>query len=141
MTNVGYNKFTLDARLAQDTIELGEQGICRVLRFDDQRYDWLVLVPQQADCVEILDLAEADQLQLARDVRWAATILREQGKGTKLNLGALGNVVAQLHIHLVLRQPDDPAWPGPVWGHSPAQRFSTAEADAERLRWQSLLSL
>lgn len=141
MTNVGYNKFALDARLERDTIDLGERGICRVLRFDDQRYDWLVLVPQRADCVEFIDLIESDQQQLALDVRWAATLLRQQGKGQKLNVGALGNVVAQLHIHLVLRGPDDPAWPGPVWGHSPAQRFDAADAVQEQQRWRQRLAL
>ncbi|RUO41478.1 diadenosine tetraphosphate hydrolase [Pseudidiomarina aestuarii] len=141
MTNVGYNKFALDTRLEHDTIDLGERGICRVLRFDDQRYDWLVLVPQRADCIEFIDLNEADQQQLAADVRWAATLLRQHGKGQKLNVGALGNVVAQLHIHMVLRAPDDPAWPGPVWGHSPAQRFTPVDAAKEQHRWRRWLEL
>ncbi|WP_417656122.1 HIT domain-containing protein [Pseudidiomarina aestuarii] len=149
MTNVGYNKFALDARLERDTIDLGERGICRVLRFDDQRYDWLVLVPQRADCVEFLDLTETDQQQLALDVRWASTLLLEHCRQQdpqhstrqKLNVGALGNVVAQLHIHVLLRGPDDPAWPGPVWGHSPAQRFTATDAEKEQQRWRQWLTL
>ncbi|HET8816240.1 MAG TPA: HIT domain-containing protein [Pseudidiomarina sp.] len=141
MTNLGYNKFALDARLAQDTIELGERGICRVLRFDDQRYDWFVLVPQRAGCVEVFDLSEPEQAQLALDIRWAATTLKEFGSGSKLNIGALGNVVSQLHIHIVLRSPRDPAWPGPVWGHSAAQRFNPADAAIERRLWQQRLAM
>lgn len=141
MTNHGYNKFVLDTRLAQDTIELGERGLCRVLRCNDRRYEWLILVPQQAGCVEIMDLSDSDQAKLALDIRWAATILKDQDKASKLNVGALGNVVSQLHIHLVLRNPNDPAWPGPVWGHSPPQRFTDADVVAEQRRWQQLLGL
>jgi|SRR5690554_4900304 len=135
----GRQEFTLDSRLAQDSFLLVQWSLCELRRFDDTRYDWLMLVPRAADCVEFLDLSAAQQTQLALETQAAATLLKQHGHGTKLNIGALGNVVSQLHIHLILRVEGDPAWPGPVWGHSVATRFSDADKQTEIKRWQALL--
>lgn len=131
--------FTLDQRLGNDSFLLAQWQLCELRRFDDVRYDWLMLVPKVADCVEFTDLPESQQHQLATEIREASLLLKHYGRGEKLNVGALGNVVSQLHIHLVLRSKQDPAWPGPVWGHSPAQRFNDAERATEIKRWQALL--
>lgn len=133
------NLFSLDQRLANDTLRLGALSLCEVLLFDDSRYVWLVLVPRVANCVEFLDLSEVQQQMLARDIQQVSQIMKAEHPEAKLNIGALGNVVAQLHVHLVLRTPDDPAWPGPVWGHSPAQRHSAATAAQRQREWQQLL--
>lgn len=114
------NPFVLDQRLAHDCLRLGAFELCEVLLFDDTRYDWLVLVPRRPGLVEFLDLSAAGQQQLAVEIQQASRSLKEWRPTAKLNVGALGNVVSQLHVHLVLREPGDPAWPGPVWGHSPA---------------------
>lgn len=108
--------FTLDPRLAADTAEVGDLGLCRVLLMDDARFPWLVLVPRRPALVELTDLSEADAVALWREVRLAAGVMQALSKPDKVNVGALGNVVAQLHVHVVGRSRSDPAWPGPVWG-------------------------
>lgn len=155
MTNSGYSKsdaesntgdgnreaFRLDHRLVNDTIYLGRLQLCEVLLFDDARYDWLILVPAVAGTVEFLDLSAAQQQQLAGEVQQVAGVLKKNGRGDKLNVGALGNVVSQLHVHLVLRHEQDPAWPGPVWGHSPAVRYAAYEQAEIAGRWVQRLQL
>ncbi|MRJ41116.1 MULTISPECIES: HIT domain-containing protein [Idiomarina] len=135
--------FKLDERLAADSFWLASWPLCELRRFDDQRYAWLMLVPRRADMTEFVDLSEADQVQLAREIKQASEMLlqdaRQRQQKVKLNVGALGNVVSQLHIHVLLRQPNDPAWPGPVWGHSAALRFAAAQQQQELTRWQALL--
>ncbi|RUO61918.1 HIT domain-containing protein [Pseudidiomarina insulisalsae] len=135
------NLFTLDQRLAGDTLRLGTLSLCEVLRFDDRRYDWLIVVPRVAGAVEFLDLDAAQQVQLAREIQQVSQALKNWRPAAKLNVAALGNVVAQLHVHLVLRDEGDAAWPGPVWGHSPAQRFAGAEAAEQCHIWQQRLNL
>lgn len=131
--------FTLDSRLEQDTFWLASWPLCEVLRFNDSRYDWLMLVPRIADCTEITQLSAPQYQQLTLEIQQLALLLQSYGQGHKLNVGALGNVVSQLHVHVVLRATDDPAWPGPVWGHSAAIQF-TAETQATELqRWQAHL--
>ncbi|OZB06220.1 MAG: hypothetical protein B7X54_02960 [Idiomarina sp. 34-48-12] len=133
------DKFTLDSRLDADSFLIASWPLCDVRRFDDQRYDWLMLIPRVQDSVEFTDLSAPQQQQLAVEVQQVSLLLKEFGTGQKLNVGALGNVVSQLHVHLVLRHPQDPAWPGPVWGHSAATRFDDAKKAAEIKRWQALL--
>lgn len=108
--------FALDPRLEHDTRPVAELPLCSVRLMDDLRFRWLILVPRRANVVEIADLAEADRAQLWREVDQCAAALRGTGPCTKLNLGALGNVVSQLHVHVVARMEGDTAWPGPVWG-------------------------
>ena len=145
---MGYNKpanesnaFTLDQRLAHDTLRLGALPLCEVLLFDDVRYDWLILVPRKPLVVEFLELPEVEQVQLAAEVQQVSRALKQWQPQAKLNVGALGNVVAQLHIHVVLRHPQDPAWPGPVWGHSPRQPHTEHEAAERCLFWRQRLQL
>lgn len=108
--------FALDPRLAADTVEVGDLALCRVLLMDDARFPWLILVPRRPDVSEITDLSEADAAALWREVRIATGVMQALSKPDKVNVGALGNVVAQLHVHVVGRFRSDPAWPGPVWG-------------------------
>ncbi|WP_081049755.1 HIT domain-containing protein [Pseudomonas rhizoryzae] len=131
--------FQLDSRLAGDTLEVASLTLCRVLLLNDRRYDWLVLVPHRESVTEILDLAPDDQQQLWQEVTLVAQVLRNTQPGHKLNIGALGNVVRQLHVHLVLRCEEDPAWPGPVWGHSPREPYADEEGQEAAGRWRALL--
>jgi diadenosine tetraphosphate (Ap4A) HIT family hydrolase len=126
--------FELDARLAGDTVVVGDLPLCRVLLMRDQRFSWLVLVPRQAGLVEVSDLAEADRVALWREVDQAGSALRAVAPCDKLNIGALGNIVRQLHVHVVARVEGDAAWPGPVWGSGKAEPYADIEAVAERLR-------
>ena len=113
--------------------------LCQVLLLNDRRYDWLVLVPRRESVTEILDLSPQDQAQLWREVTLVAQVLRHAQPDLKLNIGALGNVVRQLHLHVLLRQEGDPAWPGPVWGHSPREPHTAEAGHAAAERWRVLL--
>ena len=125
-------EFTLHPRLAADTIHVADWSLSRVLLMNDARYTWLVLVPRRADLVELHDLAPADLTILGEELARAGRGLKTLAGAAKINTGALGNIVSQLHIHIVARAPGDPAWPGPVWGHSPAEPYSQAALE-ERL--------
>lgn len=108
--------FALDPRLAADTVPVGDLALSRVLLMDDARFPWLILVPRRAGLSEVTDLDGADAGALWEEIRLAAGVMRDLSKPDKVNVAALGNVVAQLHVHVVGRFLSDPAWPGPVWG-------------------------
>lgn len=127
-------EFTLHPRLAADTIFVDDWPLSRVLLMNDARYAWLVLVPRRVDAVELHDLASADRAALIEEIARAGAGLKALTSTAKINTGALGNIVPQLHVHVVARAPGDPAWPGPVWGHSPAERYTPPALD-ERLSW------
>ncbi len=109
--------FTLDSRLAADTLPIGDLPLCSALLLDDARFPWLVLVPRRAGVAEVTDLSDEDAMTLMGEIRVATRVMLELAKPDKVNVAALGNVVAQLHVHVVGRFRSDPAWPGPVWGH------------------------
>ncbi|HEY8587033.1 MAG TPA: HIT family protein [Rhodanobacter sp.] len=109
--------FALDPRLAADTLPVASLPLCDVLLMNDSRYPWLILVPRRHAVVEIADLDEHEQAVLWQEVNRAGAALRTAGPCDKLNVGALGNIVRQLHVHVVVRRIDDHAWPGPVWGN------------------------
>ncbi|MET0367122.1 MAG: HIT domain-containing protein [Methylobacterium sp.] len=108
--------FVPDPRLSADTVHLGDLALSRVLLMDDARFPWLILVPRREGVSEITDLDEADAQALWQEIRLATGVMRDLAKPDKINVAALGNVVAQLHVHVVGRFRSDPAWPGPVWG-------------------------
>ncbi|TAL85441.1 MAG: HIT domain-containing protein [Rhodanobacter sp.] len=116
--------FVLDPQLASDTVAVSQLPLCEVRLMNDKRYAWLVLVPQRAGMVEISDLPDAEQAVLWQELNRVSAALRSVAPCDKLNCGALGNIVRQLHLHVVARREGDPAWPGPVWGHSPAQPYA-----------------
>ncbi len=115
--------FTLDLRLARDTREVGRLGLCRLLLMDDARFPWLILVPEREGAREVHELAPADRASLIEEVARVAEALSRLFRADKINVAALGNVVPQLHVHVVARYRKDPAWPGPVWGSGPAERY------------------
>lgn len=122
--------FELDPTLAADSILIADWPLCRVQLMDDARFAWLILVPRRPGLVELDDLQDADCVQLAHEIRRAMQVLRGVTQVDKLNVGALGNLVRQFHVHVVARRVGDAAWPGPVWGSGPALRYdSTARAD------------
>ncbi|MGH8029874.1 MAG: HIT family protein [Arenimonas sp.] len=128
--------FTLDPRLAADSLMLVEWPLSQMRLMDDARFAWLVLVPRVAGAIEWVDLDDAHQQQLLGEVNRAARLLRATGPCHKINIGALGNIVRQLHVHVVARTDGDAAWPGPVWGSGPMQRLSRGvrESRLEALR-------
>ena len=130
------SEFTLDPRLAADTVAVATLPLCEVRLMDDARFAWLVLVPRRAGMMEVADLPQADQAQLWQEVDQAGAALRRVAPCDKLNLGALGNIVRQLHVHVVARNDGDAAWPGPVWGCGRAEPYATNARSklVERLR-------
>ena len=115
--------FTLDPQLARDTAFVADRALCRVLLMDDARFPWLVLVPRRAGLAELFDLGAAERTLLFDELEQAAHALRSVAPCARLNVGALGNVVRQLHVHVVGRRENDAAWPGPVWGHGSRQPY------------------
>jgi len=122
--------FSLDTRLANDTIDLGRLGICRVLLMQDARYPWLILVPERAGLSELIELTPTDETSVWQTIRLASEALKAVSTPLKLNVGALGNVVRQLHIHIVARNEGDEAWPGPVWGKGTAVPYEDTQRDS-----------
>jgi diadenosine tetraphosphate (Ap4A) HIT family hydrolase len=108
--------FTLDPQLAADTVHVGDLALCSVLLMDDARFPWLILVPRRAGASEITDLSPADAQALMDEMRIATGVMLTLAKPDKVNVAALGNVVSQLHVHVIGRFRSDPAWPKPVWG-------------------------
>jgi diadenosine tetraphosphate (Ap4A) HIT family hydrolase len=133
-------EFQLDPRLAADTRPIAALDLCEVRLMDDARFAWLVLVPQRAGLVEIADLTASERTLLWHEVDRAGTALRTVVPCDKLNLGALGNIVRQLHVQVVARLEGDAARPGPVWGsgaaipHAEASRVALAGQLRDALR-------
>jgi diadenosine tetraphosphate (Ap4A) HIT family hydrolase len=123
--------FELDPRIAADSLPVLDLGLSEVRLHRDARYPWLLLIPRVPGAREILDLSEADQDRVWTEIRWAARVLQELHRPTKLNVAMLGNQVPQLHIHVIARFDTDAAWPGPVWGaHPPLPYAAAAASDA-----------
>ena len=119
--------FRLDERLQADTVYLCRLPLCKVLMMKDRRYPWVILVPSRSNVFEYYHLKKEDRLQLMEESAFVAEKMADHFASDSMNIAALGNVVAQLHVHHVARFKTDPAWPGPVWGHSPAEAFSDEE--------------
>ena len=125
--------FVLDPRLAADTAFIADGPLSQVRLMDDTRFPWLVLVPRVADVRELVDLDAAQRHQLTDEIDIAARVLRDAFHPHKLNVAALGNMVPQLHVHVIAREQDDPAWPAPVWGRVAARPYPP-EMLVERVR-------
>lgn len=124
--------FTLDQRLQQDTLLLGDFPLCRLLLMNDANYPWFILVPRRDEVSELFQLDVQEQQQLWRESTELAEVLKDTFKADKMNVATLGNVVSQLHMHVIVRRKDDPAWPAPVWGKHPAKAYSDEQVAALR---------
>ena len=126
-------RYELHPQLAADTHPLGTLGLCELRLMDDANYPWLVLVPRVAAARELIDLDAAQRHQLTDEIDLAARLLRDAFRPHKLNVAALGNMVPQLHVHVIAREESDPAWPAPVWGRVAARPYPP-EMLVERVR-------
>ncbi|PZN50486.1 MAG: HIT family protein [Proteobacteria bacterium] len=115
--------FTLDARLEADSEPVIWLGLCELRIMNDKRWPWLLLIPQRPGVEEIHDLTPLDQAMLTFEANLTAQALKKITACTKINTAALGNIVRQLHVHVVARTEGDAAWPGPVWGHGPREPY------------------
>ena len=120
--------FALHERLQADTLPVGRLALSRLLLMNDATYPWLILVPERPDVREIIELAAADRLTLMEEIADVSRALTAMVHPDKLNVAAIGNLVPQLHIHVVARFRSDPAWPAPVWGRTPPRPYSPAAA-------------
>ena len=128
--------FVLDERLVADTLPVVSMGLCSLLLMNDSRWPWLILVPQRATIREIYELNALDQAALTFETSLVSETMAKLTGCYKLNIGALGNVVPQLHIHVVARNQGDPNWPRPVWGFGGKLPYADGSADQfiDRLR-------
>ena len=132
--------FSLDPRLQQDTLVLGDFPLCRLLLMNDSSYPWLILVPRREAISELFQLAADEQQQLWQETTWLAETLKDAFVADKMNIATLGNVVSQLHMHVVVRRRDDASWPAPVWGRHPAVPYSQQQLVAMRERLRLVLT-
>ncbi len=108
--------FVLDPKLAADTVHVADWPLSRLCLMNDARFPWLILVPRRAEIMELHRLSRNDGLALMEELQRAGAGLQKLTGAAKINVAALGNLVTQLHVHIVARNPGDAAWPGPVWG-------------------------
>ncbi len=123
------SNWSLHPQLAKDTVNLGDLPLSRVFIIKDANYPWLLLVPRRPNVSDIIDLNEVEQAQLMTEITRVARALKLETPCDKLNIAALGNVVPQLHIHIISRRKSDPAWPKPVWGVAPPLPFDPVELE------------
>lgn len=132
--------FVLHPTLVKDTVEVARLPLCRVLLMNDRRFPWLILVPEREAVREIHELPPGDRAVLIEEIAHAGELLARLFQPDKVNVGALGNVVPQLHIHVIARFAADPAWPGPVWGSGAAVPYAEDELEERRERLTSAYS-
>ena len=127
------NAFALDLKLAADTAAICDWQLSRVLLMNDARFPWIILVPRREGAMELFDLTESDRVLLTNEITRASAILKSWSQGhagcDKVNIGIIGNIVPQLHIHIVARMKTDAAWPYPVWGRGEALRYPAGKLE------------
>lgn len=131
--------FVLDPRLEQDTLHMGDFPLCRLLLMNDAQYPWFILVPRREEVSELFQLDTADQHSLWREATLLAELLKDTFKADKMNVATLGNMVSQLHVHVIARRRSDAAWPAPVWGRHPAQPYAAEQLAEMRARLRLVL--
>ncbi|TAA60740.1 HIT domain-containing protein [Shinella sp. JR1-6] len=122
--------FQLDERIVRDSDLLTKIGLCELRLMKDSRWPWLMLVPQRPGASEIFDLTPLDQTMLTFETTLVAEALKTVTGATKINVAALGNIVRQLHVHVIARSEGDANWPGPVWGFGTAEPRTADETKA-----------
>ncbi len=131
--------FSLNPRLEADTFFVCDLKISRLLLMNDSNYMWFILVPRKPELVELIDLTENEQIEVLREINQIGKILKTEFAADKLNIAALGNVVKQLHIHVIGRKNNDIAFPKPVWGYGNERPYSQIAAEVIITKIKSLL--
>lgn len=125
------SSFTLNQKLKEDTAEVTRLGLSLVLLVNDRSVPWLILVPRRSNVREIYGLSMEDRAVLIEEIALASKIITGRYNPDKINIGSLGNIVPQLHIHVIGRFKNDRAWPGPIWGSAPMEPYGDKELKAE----------
>lgn len=139
-------QFVLDPRLEESSVPVAYWPLAQLRLKDDARFHWLLLIPRRAGVVELTDLDEADYAQLTAEILAATRLVQEVARPDKTNVATLGNVVTQMHVHVVARFRSDPAWPDPVWCHGAGPAYpphalallAERYAKAARVHFQAL---
>jgi len=131
--------FELDSRLATDSVLVAEGPLSQIRLMNDERFPWLLLVPRVAGITEWIELDGEQQDKLRTELNRLSRALKVEDGVQKINIGALGNIVPQLHFHVIGRHPGDPAWPGPVWGSGQAHRFAPEVLEQRAHYWKERL--
>jgi diadenosine tetraphosphate (Ap4A) HIT family hydrolase len=118
-SSAAIKEFSLHPQLAQDTVAIGDLALSRLLIHKDANYTWLLLVPRRVDITEIVDLDANARSQLMNEIADVSRALKDVTQCDKINVAALGNMVPQLHVHIIARRKTDVAWPRPIWGTAP----------------------
>lgn len=133
--------FELDPRLARDTELVENLGLCQLRIMKDSRWPWFMLVPQRNDMSELFELTPLDQALLTFETNMVAAALKKATGAEKINVAAIGNIVRQLHVHIVARFDGDPNWPGPIWGYGQAEAYQdTAKQSLIKSLTENLVS-
>lgn len=122
--------FELNERLRADSEFVADLGLCQLRLMDDRRWPWLLLVPQRPGIEELFELKPLDQALITFETNLAAEALKKVTDATKVNVGALGNIVRQLHVHVIARRENDANWPGPVWGFGTREPYCADDKKA-----------
>ncbi|HEY2347336.1 MAG TPA: HIT domain-containing protein [Xanthomonadaceae bacterium] len=133
--------FALHPRLAADTVAVASFELSELRLMNDARYPWLILVPRRADLQEFADLREDEQPLLLAGIRRCCELLKALHAPTRINIAMIGNLVPQLHAHVVARFADDEAWPRPVWGLGETRTYPADELAARIARYRQFLGL
>ncbi|HWT59179.1 MAG TPA: HIT family protein [Rhizobium sp.] len=134
------NGYKLDPRLENDSTSVMITGLCDLRLSRDARWPWLILVPRRAEITEIFELTPLDQVLLAFETELTAKALKQVTGAAKINVGALGNIVRQLHVHVIARFEGDANWPGPVWGFGQAEPYEDGKRDEFTAKLREALS-
>lgn len=122
-------EFVLNPTLEADSVALASLALSELRLMNQARFPWLLLVPRRADVAEIIDLGKPDRALLFEEITMVSTVLRDVTKCDKLNVAALGNMVRQLHVHVIARFRTDAAWPKPIWGAADTVPYEPAARD------------
>jgi diadenosine tetraphosphate (Ap4A) HIT family hydrolase len=136
MAATAYSEFAIDERLRSDSAHVLQLGLCELRLMNDSRWPWLILIPQRPRVTEVHDLQPLDQAMLTFETNLVAASLKSFTSCDKINSASIGNIVNQLHVHVIARNAGDPNWPGPVWGYGQAVRYDPADLETlvQRLR-------
>ena len=133
--------YSLDNRLQQATLPIGRLELCEIRLLNDARWPWLLLVPMRDGMSEIFDLSATEQITLTRETVLTSVALKKLARAEKINSAAIGNIVRQLHVHVIARNENDANWPGPVWGFGQAEPYARKAADKLTSKLQNELNI
>lgn len=128
--------FTVDPELEKNSLLIADLELSRLYVKDDKENPWFVLVPRKINAVELVDLTHEEQCMLMEEVSMVSEFLKTYYQPKKINIGALGNIVRQLHIHVIARFENDRTWPQALWGSTPNDHFEPFELENIKSNFQ-----